>query len=112
MVVFVVGFVFAVVVVAEEEGGPGMKVPWPRIHWGSVVMVSPGTRIRVLEEEIRGRLFGLPVGLGPVEVWQAVSSLEESFLEEEGDEGGRPSSSSSESDGARMIIAMVVEAIE
>jgi hypothetical protein len=35
MVVFVVGFVFAVVVVVvaqEEEGGPAMKVPWPRIH--------------------------------------------------------------------------------
>jgi hypothetical protein len=73
-------------------------------------MVSPGTRMRVLEEENRGRLFGLPMGLGRVKVW-LVLSLEESFGEE-GDEGGRPSSSSSESDGARMVIAMAFEAVE
>jgi hypothetical protein len=86
-------------------------VPWPRIHCGSVVMVSPGTRIRLSllllrwwrEEEEEGRVESL-ARLG---VRESVS-LEESVWDEGGDEGERDWRSSSESEGGRMIMAMFV----
>lgn len=92
-----------VVLVWEVEGTEGLKVPWPRIHCGSVVMVSPGTRMRFRrwEEESLGRLLGrlLLEGASAMEV-----SLEESIGEGDGDAGEPVPKSSSESEGGRMVI--------
>lgn len=92
--------VVAVEVVVGEEG---MKVPWPRIHCGSVVMSSPGTRMRLEWEEDSLRRL---VGRRGVVV--ALGSDSESSAEEVG-EGDGGLSSSSESEGGRMVMAMVVE---